>query len=132
MNTDSEMLLEAGLSTGKEAFLELLREMDWTRSQIQRSVCHQVGAAHRRRILETLDLSAENDYATFTRWGNTGSVALPIALAQAIESGFWHPKAQGALLGIGSGVNSLMLGLQGGPIAVKHQEQAPSTIRSQD
>ncbi|MFM8264313.1 MAG: 3-oxoacyl-ACP synthase III [Pirellula sp.] len=131
MNTDSEMLLEAGLSTGKEAFLELLSELDWTRSKIQRSVCHQVGAAHRRRILETLELSPENDYATFARWGNTGSVALPIALAQAIESGFWHPEAQGALLGIGSGVNSLMLGLQGGPIAVKHQEESTSTVCSQ-
>jgi len=131
MNTDSEMLLEAGLSTGKEAFLELLSELDWTRSQIQRSVCHQVGAAHRRRILETLELSPENDYATFARWGNTGSVALPIALAQAIESGFWHSEAQGALLGIGSGVNSLMLGLQGGPIGVKHQEESSSSVCSQ-
>jgi len=131
MNTDSEMLLEAGLSTGKEAFLELLSELDWTRSQIQRSVCHQVGAAHRRRILETLELSPENDYATFARWGNTGSVALPIALAQAIESGFWHSEAQGALLGIGSGVNSLMLGLKGGPIGVKHQEESSSSVCSQ-
>jgi len=131
MNTDSEMLLEAGLSTGKEAFLELLSELDWARSQIQRSVCHQVGAAHRRRILETLELSPENDYATFARWGNTGSVALPIALAQAIESGFWHPQAQGALLGIVSGVNSLMLGLQGGPIGVKHQEESSSSVCSQ-
>ena len=129
MNTDSEMLLEAGLSTGKEAFIELLSELNWTRSQIHKSVCHQVGAAHRRRILETLDLSADNDYATFSRWGNTGSVALPIALAQAIEAGFWTPETQGALLGIGSGVNSLMIGLQGGPIAVKHQEQSTNLAR---
>jgi 3-oxoacyl-[acyl-carrier-protein] synthase-3 len=74
-------------------------------------------------------LSADNDYATFSRWGNTGSVALPIALAQAIEAGFWTSETQGALLGIGSGVNSLMIGLQGGPIAVKHQEQPTNFTR---
>jgi 3-oxoacyl-[acyl-carrier-protein] synthase-3 len=128
MNTDSEMLLEAGLSTGKEAFLELLSELGCSRSDIQRSVCHQVGAAHRRRILETLELQPENDYATFADWGNTGSVALPIALAESIEQGFWCDQTQGALLGIGSGVNSLMIGLQGGPIAVAHRSEHDSYL----
>lgn len=118
MNTDSEMLLEAGLSTGKETFEALLKELQWTRGDIKRSVCHQVGGAHRRRMMETLQLDSANDYATFDSWGNTGSVALPIALAKAIEAGFWTEETQGALLGIGSGVNSLMIGLQGGPICV--------------
>ncbi|MEY2614011.1 MAG: 3-oxoacyl-[acyl-carrier-protein] synthase 3, partial [Planctomycetota bacterium] len=118
MNTDSEMLLEAGLATGKETFDCLLEDLQWTRSDIQRSVCHQVGGAHRRRMMETLLLDSANDYATFSEWGNTGSVALPIALAKAVESGFWTESTQGALLGIGSGVNSLMIGMQGGPIAV--------------
>lgn len=129
MNTDSEMLLEAGLSTGKEAFMELLNELQWSRSDIPRSVCHQVGAAHRRRILETLDLPAENDFATFASWGNTGSVALPIALGQSIESGFWNESSRGALLGIGSGVNSLMIGLEGGSIAVSHQSESQGLAR---
>jgi 3-oxoacyl-[acyl-carrier-protein] synthase III len=120
MNTDSEMLLEAGLSTGKETFEALLNELHWTRGDIDRSVCHQVGGAHRRRMMETLQLDPGNDYATFDVWGNTGSVALPIALARAVETGFWEEGTQGALLGIGSGVNSLMIGLRGGPIRVAH------------
>lgn len=124
MNTDSEMLLEAGLSTGNEAFAELLSELSWTRSDIQKSVCHQVGAAHRRKILETLALDSNKDFATFSTWGNTGSVALPIALAQSIESGFWGPDHRGTLLGIGSGVNSLMIGLDGGAIGAKHQSES--------
>ena len=122
MNTDSELLL-AGLSTGKEAFEELLCELSWTHAHIQRTVCHQVGAAHRRRILETLALPADHDYATFSTWGNTGSVALPIALAQSIENGFWNQDHRGILLGIGSGVNSLMMGLEPGSIAVGHQSE---------
>lgn len=124
MNTDSEMLLQAGLDTGREAFEELCAELGWKNTDIQRSVCHQVGATHRRRILETLELATENDYATFSEWGNTGSVALPIALGQSIENGFWDHQSQGALLGIGSGVNSLMMGLSGGKIAVEHRRES--------
>jgi len=124
MNTDSEMLLEAGLSTGKEAYSGLLEELQWVGSDIQQSVCHQVGATHRRRILETLSLAPENDFATFSKWGNTGSVALPIALGQAIEAGAWHESRKGALLGIGSGVNSLMIGMLGGSISVEHASES--------
>ena len=39
-------------------------------------------------MLESLGLPTERDYATFPWLGNTGSVALPITLALAIESGF--------------------------------------------
>jgi 3-oxoacyl-[acyl-carrier-protein] synthase-3 len=60
-------------------------------------------------MLESLGLTAERDYATFPWLGNTGSVALPITLALATESGFIQPDEHVALLGIGSGINSLML-----------------------
>ncbi|XZE33232.1 3-oxoacyl-ACP synthase III [Pirellulaceae bacterium SH501] len=111
MQTDSEMLLEAGIDTGAEAFDALLRELQWERTSIARTVCHQVGTAHRRRMLERLSLQAENDFSTFARLGNTGSVALPTALGLGIEEGFFHAGDRMALLGIGSGLNSVMMGL---------------------
>ncbi len=43
--------------------------------------------------------------------GNTGSVALPITMAMAAEQGLLTAGDQVALLGIGSGINSLMIGL---------------------
>jgi hypothetical protein len=51
-------------------------------------------------------------------------VALPIALGQAIEAGAWHESRKGALLGIGSGVNSLMIGMLGGSISVEHASES--------
>jgi len=127
MNTDSELLLEAGVSTGAETFEKLLRELGWRREELVASICHQVGAAHRRRILDALSLPMERDFASFASLGNTGSVALPTALALAIERGFLPHAGKAALLGIGSGVNSLMIGLDLGHVPVLGSNSEEST-----
>jgi 3-oxoacyl-[acyl-carrier-protein] synthase-3 len=44
--------------------------------------------------------------------GNTGSAALPLSLSRAVEAGFVRTGDKVALLGIGSGLNCLMLGLE--------------------
>lgn len=111
MQTDSELLLEAGIETGAAAFDALLEELQWERESIERTVCHQVGTAHRRRMLERLSLLPERDFSTFAQLGNTGSVALPSALGLGIEAGFFDAGSRVSLLGIGSGLNSVMMGL---------------------
>ncbi len=111
MNTDSEQLLHAGIATGVETFSKLLAESRWNRDSIDRTVCHQVGVAHRKLMLESLGLSTEKDHAVFPILGNTGSVALPTALGLALSSGFIQPGHRTGLLGIGSGINSLMLAM---------------------
>jgi 3-oxoacyl-[acyl-carrier-protein] synthase-3 len=109
METDSERLLHEGLATGNATFADFLAASDWSREKIDKSICHQVGGAHRRLLLESLGLLSERDYVTYPWLGNTGSVALPITLALAIESGFVAQEQRVALLGIGSGINCLML-----------------------
>jgi acyl-CoA:acyl-CoA alkyltransferase len=111
MNTDSERLLEEGIATGAASFEEFLHVMDWTREEIATSIGHQVGAAHRKRMLESLGLPAQRDYTSVEWLGNTGSVALPITAALAAEAGAIASDQQVALLGIGSGINCLMLGV---------------------
>ena len=51
------------------------------------------------------------DYTTLEVLGNTGSVALPITTALGIERGHVQPGDHVALLGIGSGINVVMLGV---------------------
>ena len=121
MNTDSELLLEAGVETGKAAFDLLLSELSWQRKDIGATVCHQVGSAHRKRMLETLGMPVETDFATFERLGNTGSVALPTALGIGLSQSNFHTGTKSALLGIGSGLNSVMIGIEFGTIAVKSE-----------
>ncbi len=62
-------------------------------------------------MIESLQLDSENDFTTVERLGNTGSVALPITLAAACQEGFLRVDDHVALLGIGSGINCIMLGL---------------------
>jgi acyl-CoA:acyl-CoA alkyltransferase len=109
MQTDSEQLLTEGLAAGAATFEQFMAASGWDRAKINKTICHQVGGTHRRLMLESLGLTTERDYATFPWLGNTGSVALPITLALAIENGFIDRQEHVALLGIGSGINCLML-----------------------
>jgi len=108
MQTDSEQLLQAGVAVGQRTFAQLLAA-GTQRARIGQSVCHQVGVAHRRLMLQTLGLPEAADFTTFSWLGNTGSVALPTALALGLRSGFIQPDHEVALLGIGSGINSVMM-----------------------
>lgn len=112
MDTDSERLLQEGVATGAEAFGRFLEASGWQREQIDLSVCHQVGGRHRATMLDALGLPQARDVATFPWLGNTGSVALPLALAAAAHWGRLNSGTRTALLGIGSGINSVMIGCQ--------------------
>lgn len=109
MQTDSEQLLVAGVTLARETWDDFTAEQG---SDYARFICHQVGSTHRRKLYETLGLDLAKDYSTFETLGNTGSVALPATLAQAVETGAVREGDRVALLGIGSGLNCLMLALE--------------------
>ena len=129
MSTDSEALLQEGVATAKDAFPEFLDAVGWQASDVGKTFCHQVGRAHRKLLLDTLGLAPSIDYTTLELLGNTGSVALPITAALGIESGHVSPGDRVALLGIGSGINVVMLGIQwqGGP-----DQPGPSATSTED
>jgi 3-oxoacyl-[acyl-carrier-protein] synthase-3 len=114
MWTESDELLVAGIAAAQEAFPQFLRELGWQPKDIDHTICHQVGRAHRKLLLESLDLPPEKDFTTFEYLGNTGAVALPVTAAMAIEQGIFHPGERVALMGIGSGLNVVILGVSWG------------------
>lgn len=109
MQTDSEALLVAGIQLAQETWSAFTAEFG---ANYDRTICHQVGSTHRRKLYEALGLDLAKDFSTFETLGNTGSVALPATLAAAVEASAIKPGDQVALLGIGSGLNSLMLALE--------------------
>jgi 3-oxoacyl-[acyl-carrier-protein] synthase-3 len=111
MRTDSEQLMLAGVETGARTFECFLQELDWTRDDVAKTVCHQVGAAHRKLLFDTIGLSEDLDFATFETLGNTGAAALPLTMALAAQSGWLARGNRVAMLGIGSGVNCQMIGV---------------------
>jgi acyl-CoA:acyl-CoA alkyltransferase len=112
MQTDSEQLLVAGIAVAQQAWGAFKKETGWVEESVDRFVTHQVGTAHRRRLYEALGLDLSLDFSTFETLGNTGSVALPATLAKAVESGAVVDGNRVALLGIGSGINCMMLALE--------------------
>jgi 3-oxoacyl-[acyl-carrier-protein] synthase-3 len=112
MQTDSEQLLLAGVTLARETWQDFLSEAKTPATSFDRFICHQVGTAHRRKLYETLGLELGRDFSTFETLGNTGSVALPATLAAAVEAGAVREGNRVGLLGIGSGLNCLMLALE--------------------
>ena len=58
-----------------------------------------------------LGIPLEKDFSTFPYLGNMGTVSLPLTAALAEERGFLRPGDRVGFLGIGSGLNCMMLGL---------------------
>ncbi|MDP6447668.1 MAG: 3-oxoacyl-ACP synthase III, partial [Pirellulaceae bacterium] len=128
MQTDSEVLMREGIATGGETFVEFLGESGWDIDDIHRTVCHQVGSAHRKMMLEQLGLDPSNDFTTLEWLGNTGSVALPITMAIAAERKFLKAGDHVGMLGIGSGINCLMLGVDWQSARVRSSLDEPTSV----
>ncbi len=112
METDSEQLLVAGVEVARQTWQAFEKETGWKTSTPDRIITHQVGSTHRRKLYETVGLDLAKDFSSFETLGNTGSAALPATLALAVEQGALQPGQKAALLGIGSGLNSLMLAVE--------------------
>ncbi len=112
METDSEQLMHEGIATGVETFGGFLAQMQEAVGGLDKTVCHQVGSAHRKLLLESLGLDPVGDFATLQTLGNTGSVALPVTMALGCEQGHFQSGDRVGLLGIGSGINCVMLGVE--------------------
>ena len=112
MQTDSEALLHAGVDLAVETWLQARTILGWSNADVDKVFTHQVGHAHRKLLMQRLELDPAIDFPTVEFLGNTGAVALPIAASIGIEQGHLNPRDRVALLGIGSGLNSVMLGIQ--------------------
>ena len=112
MNTDSEKLLQEGCKLARSTWDKFKRDLGWNNTTPDRVFCHQVGTAHRRALYGALELDQAKDFSTLEFLGNAGSVSLPITMAMGLErKPPAHPEKL-AMLGIGSGLNCLMLGVE--------------------
>jgi 3-oxoacyl-[acyl-carrier-protein] synthase-3 len=112
METDSVGVLKNGVALGIETFAAFRQELCWSSDQPDKIVCHQVGATHQQTILNAIGMPASRDFTTFEYLGNIGTVSLPITAAIADEREFLRPDDWVGFLGIGSGLNCMMLGMR--------------------
>ncbi len=111
MDTDASAVLEHGVELGKQTWARFLETTGWRTEDVDRVICHQVGSGHRREVLSTLGIDEARDFSTYETLGNMGTVSVPLTAARASEAGFFRAGDRVAFLGIGSGLNCLMLGI---------------------
>ena len=112
METDSEALMHAGIALAERNWTLTKEVLGWQNEDVDRIFTHQVGRQHRTLLMERLQLDPKLDFPTVEQYGNTGAAALPMALAMGLESNPPRCGTRLALLGIGSGLNSVMLGIE--------------------
>jgi len=112
MSTDAVSVLKNGVVLGEETWRAFLDELGWTGDVVDKVICHQVGTANREIILKTIGVPQDRDFSTYAYLGNMGTVSLPLTAAIAAERDFLNAGDRVAFLGIGSGLNCLMLGLE--------------------
>ncbi|HBC87570.1 MAG TPA: 3-oxoacyl-ACP synthase III [Lentisphaeria bacterium] len=112
MSTDSEELMLKGVEVAASTWKLFKKELGWTNDTPDCFCTHQVGSAHRKLMYETLGINIEKDFPTLSSLGNVGSVSCPITAALAVKEGKVRTGQKLALLGIGSGINCTMLGVE--------------------
>lgn len=112
MSTDSVSVLQYGVELGLKTWQAFLGKVAWSAEQVDKVICHQVGSGHQTSILKTLGISEGRDFVTYPSLGNIGTVSLLLTAAVAEERGFLNKGDKVGFLGIGSGLNCMMLGLE--------------------
>ena len=112
MKTDSVGVLKNGVALGKATFEAFIKEMEWSADKPDKIICHQVGAAHQKTILESVGIPIVKDFTTYQFLGNIGSVSLPVTAAIASEREFLKKGDLVGFFGIGSGLNCMLLGVE--------------------
>jgi 3-oxoacyl-[acyl-carrier-protein] synthase-3 len=112
MTTDAVNVMNYGVELGRRTWSSFLAETGWSAGEVDRIVCHQVGSAHQSAILKALGISQDKDFTSYEFLGNMGTVSLPLTATLAAERGVLETGDKAAFLGIGSGLNCLMLGVE--------------------
>ncbi len=112
METDSEELLAHGIKLATKTWNKTTDILKWSSEEVDWVIGHQVGIAHEKLVLEALDLHKRPTHITYDKLLNTGSAALPITLIKLSETNKINKGDKLALVGIGSGLTSIMFGVQ--------------------
>lgn len=106
MVTDSEHLLHEGIELGKNLWNSWPSEH---KKNLSFYVCHQVGKAHEELLKNSLGLHNLNTMKSYDQFGNTGSAAVGLSWHLALKNNHFKKGQQGVWLGIGSGLNAMIM-----------------------
>ncbi len=112
MRTKAQSVLEHGVTLAQKTFMAFRKEFNLSDHQPDKFIGHQIGATHHQKFYQALNQDIKKDFCTFPFLGNIGTVSLPITAAIADERGFLKPGDFVAFIGVGSGLNCYILGVE--------------------
>ena len=111
MSTNTKELMKHGIMLTQVTWELFKQEMNWSDNSVDQFATHQISIQHQTKVYEALGLDINKDNPTFQVLGNTGSVAAPISFAKAVENGRIKEGDNVCVMGIGSGLNCFMMGV---------------------
>ena len=112
MTTDTANLMKNGLALSQITWEFFKRKMDWDESTPRYIFNHQVSKSHQAKVFDVLKLDRSKSFSDLEIYGNTGTVATALSLSIQEEKEKLKKGDKIAMLGIGSGLNCLMLGVE--------------------
>ncbi len=112
MRTNAQGVLEHGIDLVVKSFEIFKDRFNLPDDKPDKFIGHQVGAIHHQKFYQALGVDMKKDFSTFKFLGNVGTVSLPITAALADERGFLQQGDYVAFIGVGSGLNCYIMGIE--------------------
>ncbi len=112
MVTDSVTLLREGVALAGRTWAEFADLSGWSPQSVSTAALHQVGKANHEAVLRQLGLPEASAPQVFPWLGNVGACGVAATATLSRDQGRLRAGDTMALLGIGSGLNCAMFGVQ--------------------
>jgi len=112
MTTNPTKLLSEGVALAQQTWNDIAPVLDVRPSNVKEYALHQVGRANHDAVLQALKLPPNKALRLYIEHGNVGSCGVPFTLSSLVEKERIQQGDRAVLMGIGSGLNVMMLGVQ--------------------
>jgi 3-oxoacyl-[acyl-carrier-protein] synthase-3 len=112
MTTNPTKLLSEGVGLAQRTWADMENVLNIRPNAVKEFALHQVGQANHDAVLQALKIPPNRAIRLYIDHGNIGSCGVPFALAALVEKQRLQKGDRAALMGIGSGLNVMMLGVE--------------------
>lgn len=112
MLADAPKLLEEGVLLKHRLYQKAQEELNWESTNFDEFALHQVSNSYLKMSLKNLGIDANKVLSTFPKFGNMGTVSLPFTISLLEDAGRLIPGKKLAILGTGSGLNSMAMNVE--------------------
>ena len=112
MTTDPARLLSEGVKLAQQTWSQVHSQVNIQPQFTQEYALHQVGRANHDAVIRALQIPPNKALRIYIDHGNVGACGVPLTLAMLIDQGRVQKGNRVGLMGIGSGLNVMMLGVQ--------------------